>query len=269
LPEKLARLALIDGRSAARVRGAGTEFDSLREYVVGDDVRSIDWRATARSSTVVVRTWQPERDRRVVLVLDTGRTAAARVGDVPRLDAAMDAALLLATLTTRAGDRIQALAGDQRVRASVSPGRDVLPVLVDAFTPLQASLVETDMRLLVSEVLRRSRQRSLVVLFTSLDAAALEEGLLPILGSLTHRHDVLLAAIADPVVAALASGRGDAAAVYDAAAAERTRMDRRKMAMKLRNLGVHVVDAPPEHFASAVADAYLALKSAKPVSSPV
>ena len=65
------------------IRGQGTEFDSLREYVVGDDVRSIDWRATARRADVVVRTWRPERDRRVVIVLDTGRTSAGRVGVDP------------------------------------------------------------------------------------------------------------------------------------------------------------------------------------------
>ena len=83
LPSRLARLRELDGRAAVRVRGQGTEFDSLREYVRGDDVRSIDWRASARNRNVVVRTWQPERDRRVVLVLDTSRTSAGRVGDVP------------------------------------------------------------------------------------------------------------------------------------------------------------------------------------------
>ncbi|MGH3336177.1 MAG: DUF58 domain-containing protein [Nocardioides sp.] len=103
LPSRLARLRDLDGRSAIRVRGQGTEFDSLREYVRGDDVRSIDWRATARTPGVVVRTWQPERDRRVVLVLDTSRVSAGRVDDVPRLDSAMDAALLLAALAARAG----------------------------------------------------------------------------------------------------------------------------------------------------------------------
>ncbi|WP_019699386.1 DUF58 domain-containing protein, partial [Mycobacterium avium] len=83
LPSRLARLREIDGLLPTLVRGQGTEFDSLREYVVGDDVRSIDWRATARRADVVVRTWRPERDRRVVIVLDTGRTAAGRVGVDP------------------------------------------------------------------------------------------------------------------------------------------------------------------------------------------
>ncbi|MFN2626679.1 MAG: DUF58 domain-containing protein, partial [Mycobacteriales bacterium] len=122
LPERLARLRQLDGAIAARGRGQGTEFDSLRDYVDGDDVRSIDWRATARRASVVVRTWRPERDRRVVIVLDTGRTSAARVGDVTRLDVAIDAALLLGALVARAGDRVALIAHDRVPRASVDAG---------------------------------------------------------------------------------------------------------------------------------------------------
>ena len=95
-------LRQLDGRAAVRIRGQGTEFDSLRDYVDGDDVRSIDWRATARRQHLVVRTWQPEQHRRVVIVLDTSRTSAGRIGDAPRLDAAMDAALLLTALAGHA-----------------------------------------------------------------------------------------------------------------------------------------------------------------------
>ena len=83
LPEKLAQLRQLDGQHRSMVRGQGTEFDSLREYVVGDDVRSIDWRSTARLTDVMVRTWRPERDRRIIVVLDTGRTSAGRVAGVP------------------------------------------------------------------------------------------------------------------------------------------------------------------------------------------
>lgn len=262
LPSKLARLRELDGRQAARIRGQGTEFDSLREYVDGDDVRSIDWRASARRDTMVVRTWRPERDRRMIIVLDTGRTSAGRVGDVPRLDSAMDAALLLATLATRAGDRVDLLAFDQRVRAGVRGGRsDVLPRLVEAMAPLEPELVESDAAAMVSEVLSRARRRCLVVLLTDLNPAAVEEGLLPRLGALTSRHLVLVAAVSDPRVAQLAGGRGDAQAVYDAAAAERATGERRRVTASLRRRGVEVVDAPPEDLPPALADAYLNLKA--------
>jgi uncharacterized protein (DUF58 family) len=264
LPEKLDKLRQLDGQLLARTRGRGTEFDSLREYVVGDDVRSIDWRATARRADVMVRTWRPERDRRVLLVLDTGRTSAGRIGDVPRLDAALDAALLLGALASRAGDKVDLLAVDRAVRAAVEgAGRsDVLPRLVDAMALLEPALVETNGRLVVSEILRRSRRRSLVVLLTSLDSAPLREGLLPQLGALTARHTVVLASVGDPRVEELARGRGDAEAVYSAAAAEQTRADRAALAAELRRRGVTVVDAPADRFAPTVADAYLALKAA-------
>ena len=264
LPAKLDRLRQLDGLLLARTRGQGTEFDALREYVEGDDVRSIDWRATARKGDVVVRTWRPERDRHLLLVLDTGRTSAGRVGDVPRLDHALDAALLLGVLASRAGDRVDLLALDRVVRGAVEgagPG-DLLARLVDTTALLEPALVETDGRRLVAEVLRRTRRRSLLVLFTSLDGPALREGLLPVLPSLTSRHTVLLCSVADPRVAELQEGRGDVDAVYAAASAARTGADRADLTAVLRRQGVEVVDAPPAGFASAVADAYLGLKAA-------
>jgi uncharacterized protein (DUF58 family) len=268
LPEKLAKLRILDGRTAARVRGQGTEFDSLRDYVEGDDARSIDWRATARRSAVVVRTWRPERDRRIVLVLDTGRTSAARIGAAPRLDAALDAALLLGTLASRAGDKVDLIAVDDRPRllthgSGGSEGHaDALGGLLESMAGLHARLVETDARRLVAEVLRRVRQRALIVLFTTLDEAAITEGLLPVLPSLTRKHVVMLASVADPQVLAMLDRSDDARSAYDAAAAERTLAAHRRVTALLRRLDVEVVDASPADFASKVSDAYLAMKAA-------
>jgi uncharacterized protein (DUF58 family) len=264
LPAKLERLRQLDGRSAANVRGQGTEFDSLREYVVGDDVRSIDWRATARAADVMVRTWRPERDRRILLVLDTGRTSAARVGDAPRLDAAMDAALLLAALASRAGDRVDLLVYDRRVRTRVEgeSASSLLASLVQAMAPVEPALIETDYASMVATVLARSARRSLVVLLSALDPAPVEEGLLPVLGPLVRRHTVVLASVGDPRVGQLAAGRGDAEAVYGAAAAARAVLDRRRVAEVLERRGVEVVDAPPDELPPLLADRYLALKAA-------
>ncbi|GAA3591621.1 DUF58 domain-containing protein [Kineosporia mesophila] len=264
LPSKLARLRELDGRTSLRIRGQGTEFDSLRDYVGGDDVRSIDWRATARRGGVVVRTWRPERDRRVLLVLDTSRTSAARVGDEPRLDAAMDAALLLAALASRAGDRVDLLAMDRRVRARVEgAGRsDLLPQLVSAMAPVEADLVEADWAAIVATVLGRMPQRALVVLLTPLEGAAIEEGLMPVIARLCSRHRVVVASVADPQVAAMADGRGDAYAVYGAAAAGRAVLDRAATTAELRRMGVDVIDASPEDLPPQLADRYLALKAA-------
>ncbi|PGH50108.1 DUF58 domain-containing protein [Streptomyces sp. Ru87] len=264
LPAKMARLREMDGRTSVLTRGEGTEFDSLREYVPGDDTRSIDWRATARHSSVAVRTWRPERDRRILLVLDTGRTSAGRVGDAPRLDAAIDAALLLTALAGRAGDQVGVLAYDRRIRASVQSraAGDLLPAVVSALAPLEPALVETDARGLAATALRSAPRRSLIVLLTSLDVAPIEEGLLPVLHQLTHRHTVLVAAVADPRVQEMSTGRGTVEAVYEAAAAARTQAERARSADRLRRHGVTVVDATPDELAPALADAYLSLKAA-------
>jgi len=274
LPEKLSRLRIIDGQVVTRGRGQGSEFDSLRDYVIGDDPRSIDWRASARREHVVVKQWRPERDRRVLCVIDTGRTSAGRIATAaapltpdaagePRLDMAIDAALLLATLAAHAGDRVDLLAVDTQTHANVSmTSKRTLPRLLDALAPLQPALVETDFGRVVAEVLTLERKRALVVLFTTLDPGALGEGLLPVLPSLVARHKVVVAAVHDPALEALAAGRGDPATLHTAAAAERGLAELRRVRAALTRYGVHVVDAPAETFASVVADTYLDLKAA-------
>ncbi|HEX5289247.1 MAG TPA: DUF58 domain-containing protein [Streptosporangiaceae bacterium] len=264
LPEKLAQLRQLDGQHRSLVRGPGTEFDSLREYVAGDDVRSIDWRSSARRAEVMVRTWRPERDRRIIIVLDTGRTSAGRVAGLPRLDTSMDAALLLAALAVRAGDRVDLLAVDRQLRARVvGAGRgEVLAALTSAMAVLEAELTESDYGVMASAVLATARQRCLVVLLTDLSPAALTAGLLPRIGLLSARYRLLIGAVSDPRVAQLAAGRGDAEAVYAAGAAARAQADRARISALLRRRGVEIVDAPPDRLPPALADAYLRLKAA-------
>ena len=264
LPEKLAKLRELDGQHKSMIRGQGSEFDSLRPYVLGDDVRSIDWRSSARRADVLVRTWRPERDRRIVIVLDTGRGSAGRVGGIPRLDASMDAALLLAALAVRAGDRVDLLAVDRRVRARVvGTGRnEVLATITNEMAVLEADLIEPDIKLMAASVLGIARQRCLVVLMTDLNPAAIEQGLLPHVQLLSSKHKVLVAAVADPKVAEMTGDRGDPTAVYNAAAAVRTQAGRAQVSALLRRNGVEIVDAPPDRLPPVLADAYLSLKAA-------
>ncbi|MDX6359415.1 MAG: hypothetical protein QOH37_2469 [Nocardioidaceae bacterium] len=263
LPSRLARLRDLDGRSAVRVRGQGTEFDSLREYVRGDDVRSIDWRASARNRGVVVRTWQPERDRRVVIVLDTSRVSAGRVDDVPRLDSAMETALLLTALASRAGDRVDVVAGDRRVRARLrlAGARDATSRLEDALAGLDPEIAEADWNALAGAVQSLGRQRALVCLLTPLEPSAVEEGLLPVLPVLVRHHRVVLASVRDPELERMAADRAGLDEVYAAAAAEQSLARRRHTADLLRTLGVDVIDAPADDLPPALADHYLALKA--------
>ncbi|MFB0833407.1 DUF58 domain-containing protein [Arthrobacter halodurans] len=263
LPSKLQRLRELDGRAAIQVRGAGTEFDSLRDYVRGDDVRSIDWRATARRQNVVVRTWRPERDRRVVIVLDTSRTSAARVGDEPRLDTGIEASLLLAVLAERGGDRVDFLAYDRRPRARVdSASRGALLTrLVEAMAPLEPELIEADWTDIPSRIHAISSHRSLVVLLTSLDSGAVEEGLLPVLPGLVAKHVLVVAAVRDPELAARRGDLRTVGGVYRSAAAERSLQQREALKNQLRSMGAEVVDEEPLDLPPALADTYIRLKA--------
>ena len=264
LPSKLRKLRELDGKAAVQIRGAGTEFDSLRDYVRGDDVRSIDWRATARRSSVVVRTWRPERDRRVVMVLDTSRTSAARIDDETRLDTGMEAALLLGVLAERGGDRVDFLAFDRRTRARAGSAvqGNLLGQLVQAMAPLDAELIEMDWTAVPAQVRAVTAHRSLVVLLTSLDGGAPEEGLLPAAARLANDHVVVVAAVRDPQLSSMLRDRVDATGVFRAAAAERALLQRAAVSAELRRLGVEVVDAEPHQLPPRLADMYIRLKAA-------
>jgi uncharacterized protein (DUF58 family) len=186
------------------------------------------------------------------------------VAGLPRLDTSMDAALLLAALAVRAGDRVDLLAVDRQLRARVvGAGRgEVLAALTSAMAVLDAELTESDYGVMASAVLATARQRCLVVLLTDLSPAALTAGLLPRIGLLSARYRLLIGAVSDPRVAQLAAGRGDAEAVYAAGAAARAQADRARISALLSRRGVEIVDAPPDRLPSALADAYLRLKAA-------
>ncbi|TFD86917.1 DUF58 domain-containing protein [Cryobacterium serini] len=264
LPSRITRLKELDGRTSVMVRGQGTEFDSLREYVRGDDVRSIDWRATARRNDVMVRTWRPERDRRVVILLDTGRTSAARVDNEPRLDTAFEASLLLAALTSVAGDRVDFLAFDRRVRGRVqgASGAALLSQMVDSMALIEPELIEMDWAAVPGQVRSITSQHALVVVLTSVDAAGASTGLLSVLPQLTKRHTVVVASVLDPATVLAAATRGGRDEIYRAAAAERALLDVARVSAAIRRLGADVVTASPEQLPPALADRYIALKAA-------
>jgi uncharacterized protein (DUF58 family) len=272
LPSRLARLRELDGMTSVMLRGQGTEFDSLREYVRGDDVRSIDWRATARrhdpsaggGAKVMVRTWRPERDRHVVIVLDTARTSAARVDDEPRIDTAFESALLLAALAGRAGDRVDVLAYDRTVRGRVqgASGPELLSRLVDVMAGIEPALIEMDWSAVPSQVAAITSQRSLVVLLTSIEAPGASRGLLAVLPQLAKKHVVLVASVTDPETLRATSERSNRDQVYRAAAAERALLDVARVTAAIQRSGADVVTGSPADLPPALSDRYLALKAA-------
>lgn len=262
LPARIARLREMEGRSLLLVSGEGTEFDSLREYVRGDDVRSIDWRSTARRGETLVKTWRPERDRRIISILDCGRSSSMRIGDAPRIDSSIETTLLLAALAERSGDRLHVLARDNELRARIDPSRrGSIHTIASALADIQPSLSQTDWVGVAGQVRRIVSNRALVVIATALDSGVVPGGLLEAI-PLMNRHTVLIAVATDPALAAMTELDGTSASAYEAAAAHRTLLEEKALAAHVARLGAHVVFAPPEQLPAKVADAYLDLKEA-------
>jgi uncharacterized protein (DUF58 family) len=171
--------------------------------------------------------------------------------------------LLLTALAQRAGDRVDVLAWDRRVRGAAHGrgGSDILGATTTALANVNASLQETDWPGLQAELAQRAKQRSLLVLLTSLDPAPVRAGLMPVLPQLRRRHLVVVASVNDPTVSQMAHDRSDLASTYGAAAAAGFALERRAVADNLAQRGVEVVDALPDDLAPALADRYLALKA--------
>lgn len=262
---RITRGRILDvGLRSARALGRGTEFEALRDYTPDDEVRRVDWAATARVGRPIVRTYRAERNQPVVVLLDTGRLMAGRVGDVPRLDHAMDAAMALTTVATRLGDRAGLMAFSSGVRASVPPrgDRGQLARVTRAMFDLEPDLTESAYDEVFGVAVAQHRRRSLLVLLTELSSEALAETLVPALPLLLARHLVLVGSVQDPEVETWRTAvPADVDEAYRAAGAVTVRRARDRTAELLRQMGAVVVDAPPGTLSARLADAYLDVKA--------
>ncbi|RYG23637.1 DUF58 domain-containing protein, partial [bacterium] len=192
------------GIRRSRQRGEGTEFESLRHYTEGDDVRNVDWKATARRGEPIVRRHEAERNQAVIVVLDLGRAMLAETDGVVKLDRALDALLMLGQAAALSGDQIGLLAYDDAVRLWVPPakGRSQVGLLIRSAHDLQASPSASDPVSAFAYLGARWKRRALVVVFSDADDADAAGPLAAALGPLSRRYRVLLCRVADPKLAA-------------------------------------------------------------------
>lgn len=252
------------GLRSARGRGTGTEFESLRDWTEGDELRRIDWSATARAGKPIVRDYRAERNQTVMMLLDCGRLMAGQVDGVPRVEHAMDAVMALTAVATRLGDRAGLVTFDRQVRSVVPPARShgQLGRVTEAMYEIEPALVESDYGAAFTATLARFRRRSLLIVMSDLAEQALDESLFPALPLVLRSHLLVVGAVTDPTVTGWAAGpAADTGAVYRKAAAVRAGTERRRVAARLRSAGVTVVDAEPGRLAPLLADAYLRFKA--------
>ncbi len=257
-------LALL-GVKPARKRGEGMEFESLRDYVPGDDPRRIDWPASARRGRPVVRLHQHERNHQVVIALDASRLMAGRFAGRTKLDYAVDAALALAYAALLSGDRIGMALFDRRVQGFVPPRRRRrdLGEFVELLRPVQPRIVEADFQALATELAARQRQRALLVLLTDFVEADPASFAGP-LGVLAKRHQVLLVAVRDRVYDAPETARGaeDRLRLYRRVVVDELLHEREIALAQLRRRGLHTLDLPPAAITGPVLNRYLAIRAA-------
>lgn len=251
-------------RDAGRRRGPlglGTDFETIRDHVPGDDIRRVNWRATERTGRAMVNQFREDTDRDLWCLLDTGRLLAAPVGDRSRLDAALDAVAAVAAVADVVGDRVGAVVFDDEVRRVVAPRRASAAGLVRSLEDLDPTSVDADYELAFRQV--GTAKRSLVVVFTDVLDAAAARPLIDAVPVLARRHALVVAGVADAdLLAAVTAVPATARDLLEVSVARDLMAERAAVATQLSGLGASVVDAPVERFPSACVAAYLRLKAA-------
>ena len=248
-----------DGRRVRGPLGLGTDFESVREYAPDDDVRRINWRATARLGKAMTNQYRLDQNRDVVCLVDTGRLMAAPLGDRSRLDAALDAVAAVAVVADEVGDRCGVVAFDIETRREVRPRRGGAGAVVDATFDLESRPVDSDYELAFTAVARS--KRSFVLLITDLLDESAARALLDAVPILARRHVVAVATVTDPDVAGIVSTPpATAVDVYAAAVAHEVLDARATVSARLARAGAEVVEAAPDGFSAACVSTYLRAK---------
>lgn len=248
------------GRLSRGPLGLGTDFQLVRDYVPDDDVRQVNWRATARMQRPMSNQFRVDQDRDVVCVVDSGRLMAAPVGDRTRLDAALDAVTAVALVADEVGDRCGVIAFDAAVLRAVSPRRSGGTSVVRALFDLEPSAVDSDYELAFRRV-GRSKRAFVLVLTDLLDEAAARP-LVEAVPVVARRHSVAVASVTDPDLARLVTQvPATALDVYAASVAVDVLEARAQAAGQLTRAGAQVLEAPPGLLPEVCVGAYLRMKS--------
>jgi uncharacterized protein (DUF58 family) len=264
----LSHRSLLDelGIKPRPLRGEGSEFESLREYVSGDDPRHIDWRASARHARMQVRQYQTERRHTVFVAIDTGRLMGAHVEGVSKLDHAINCATALARASIGYGDRVGFLAFDSSLRLFARPrsGSAGVAALVEATSPLKPAPSEPDYRILAETLTRHQKKRALVVVLTDFVEGGAARSMEDYLGVLARRHCVMLVALRDRMLREVDQPAPSISRdrLYRRLALQDLVAERETVLGRIGRLGAQVLDLDPAQITAPVLNRYLAIRDA-------
>ncbi len=255
------------GLKVERYLGDGSEFESLREYVPGMDHRAMDWKSSARHRKLLVQQFRAERNHQIVMAVDTGHLMREplSVGDapIPRLDHAINAALLLGYFGLRTGDKVGLYAFDEKVRAYAEPqgGLAAFPRLQKVTSDLAYTASETNFTLGLAELSTRLKRRSLVVVLTDFVDVVTAELMIENLDRLARRHVVVFVTLRDPGLETIAAAPpAQLTSLYRSVVAGDFVRERELVLRRLRRLGIACLDAPPSQVSTQLLNKYLDIK---------
>ena len=245
------------------LRGEGTEFESISDFRLGDDPRRIDWRASARRKRLMMRRYQLEQHRDMVMLLDSGRLMGSVTEKGTKLDRAVDSALMLSRVALDKGDRCGLGVFDEEVVSFVPPQSGVgsYPLLMDAVYDVDSRLRESNFTSMFAFLQMRQRKRSLVIVLSDVVDADTSERFRASLVALTHRHIVVFTALRTPLLSNLLRKPSTSALdVSRKTVAIRVLREREKALQSLRKMGVIVLDVEPNNLTVPLLNKYLELR---------
>jgi uncharacterized protein (DUF58 family) len=246
-----------------RQRGMGREFESLREYVQGDEFRNICWTATARRGKHVTKLYQVERSQPVWIVIDAGRLLRSRVGEISKLDLAANAALSLAQIALYSGDRVGLLVYGRKIQQRVGLGRGLphMRVIMDALAIAHEEIAEADHLFAAASLLQMQKQRSLIIWITDLADTSMTPEVIESASQILSKHLLLFTVIAQRDLALLAASYPkDVEQMYETAAAQEIVQRREALLTRVRERGALTLEVTPNRLTTTLVNQYLEVK---------
>lgn len=244
-------------------RGDGSEFDALREFTTGMDRRAIDWKHSARHSSLLAKEFRTERNHNIVFAFDTGRLMSEPLGGVPKIDRAINAGLLLSYVSLRNGDRTMYFGFDARpgLSSGFLSGSRSFPKMQSLAAGLDYSTEESNFTLALSTLASQLERRSLVIIFSDFVDTISAELMLENVRRLTERHLVLFATFEDEALSSMADAPPETTEDVTRSVIAGTLLAERDVVLRrLQRMGVQIIETRPEQFGGALISRYLQIK---------
>jgi len=253
-----------EGISRVRDLGAGSEFESLRNYVVGDDYGKIEWKASARRNSLIVKKYEPERRQSVVVLLDVGRATSGEFNELSLVDYLVNAALMMAYVTLRQKDWFSLVAFSDRIEAYLPPIQGVANIdkVAQALYDVQPRLVESDYDLVCHFISQRHRKRSLFCMMTDILDSKASSVMISHMSRIRRYHLPLLVTLANSEIDFLYNmPLQDCESPYAKAVAIDVKLSRKEALVMMRHRGISVLDVSPDRLTTELINRYVQIKT--------